>query len=188
MLARVERSRSDDSRFEFVSQFVGRTVIESRSSNGDLLEWSLQTALRQIANREYEFAISSLCQSIRETQSVAAYLLLAEAYLRDGQIEMAMVTLDVLEYVEPDLPEANLMKGFALRDKGDPDGARKCFRSAVATQPAMRVAWKELIDMAIDQGDPHGAARLLGEALRHSSKNGPLTEIQGSLSKVESVG
>ena len=187
MIARLEKSRADDKRLDIVSEFVGRAVSDSNMSNGDLLEWSMQTALRQIANREYDLAISSLCQSVRETQSVAAYLLLAEAYLRAGQIEMALVTLNVLEYVDPGLPEAQLMKGFVLREKGDNEESRKCFRAAVATEPSMRAAWKELIDMALDRGDPYEAARLLSEALRHSARNDRLMEVQGSLLEVESA-
>jgi tetratricopeptide (TPR) repeat protein len=187
MIARIERNKADDKRLNLVSEFVGRAVCASNASNGDLLEWALQTALRQVAGGEYDIAISSLCQSVRETQSVAAYLLLTEAYLRSGQVEMALVTLDVLQYVNPGLPEAQLMKGFVLRERGDYEESRKCFRAAVATEPSMRAAWKELIDMALDRGETYEAARLLSEALRHSTRNGQLMEIQGSLSEVKST-
>jgi tetratricopeptide (TPR) repeat protein len=187
MIARTEGSRSADERLDFVSEFVGRAVNTSDSSKGDLLEWSLQTALRQIARREYDLAISSLCQSVRETQSVAAYLLLAEAYLRDRQIEMALVTLDVLEYVESGLPEAKVMKGFVLREKGDHEESRKYFCAAVSANPSLRLAWKMLIDLALDRGDPHEAARLLSEALRYSTRNGHLMEMQRNLAEVESA-
>jgi predicted Zn-dependent protease len=187
MIARIERRGLDDERFDFVSEFVGRAMSASDLPNGDLLEWSLQTALRQIAGREYDLAISSLCQSVRDTQSAAAYLLLAEAYAQAGQAEMALVTLDVLEYVDPDLPEADMMKGFLLREKGDYEEARKRFRAAVQARPSLYAAWKELIDMALDRGEPYEAARLLSEALRHGSRNGRLMETQGSLSEVESA-
>ena len=187
MIARIKKSRSEDQRFDFVSSFVADAVNRSDLSLGEVWKWSLQIDIQRIINQEFELAISSLCQSVRETQCAAAYLLLAEAYAQSGQIEMALMTLDVLKYVDSDLPEAEMMKGFLLREKGDYAEARKCLQAAVRARPALRIAWKELIDMELDRGDPHEAARLLSEALRHDARNGQLIDIQGSLSEVNPV-
>lgn len=184
MMAQMKKTQPSGGRFGFVSDFVGRVVNESDSAPGELLKWSLHVDLQRVINQEYELAISSLCHSVRETQSSAAFLLLAEAYAQVGEVEMAVVTIDVLRCVDPNLPEAEMMKGFLLREKGDHAEARRCFQATVRARPFLGVAWKELIDMALEQGDHHEAARLLSEAIQHNTENRHLLEIQGSLSEV----
>ena len=60
-----------------------------------------------------------MIRAIRETQAPAAYLLLSEAYLRSGDADMAMITLDVLRCVEPDYPETDLMKKLLCMQSRD---------------------------------------------------------------------
>jgi Tfp pilus assembly protein PilF len=138
-MIQIKKTESDGDRFRFVSDFVSHAVERSDPMHGERAKRLFQLNLQQIINQEYAPAISSLRLSIRETQSTAAYLLLAEAYAQSGQTELALATLDVLRCVELDRAEAEIMKEFLLREHGDcaeaqifPDN------SAAADAPARR--------------------------------------------------
>ena len=113
------RLTPDDERIRLVSNAIARTDNQLGASENAFLKYSLQMDLRRILNKQYDAAISSLIRSIRETQAPAAYLLLSEAYLRSGDADMAMITLDVLRCVEPDYPEADLMKKLLFMESRD---------------------------------------------------------------------
>jgi hypothetical protein len=107
-----EQAESDAARFRFVSDFVLYAAKRCDPLHGAPLQRSLRLNLDRIVNRNYGQAVCNLRSSVRETQSAAAYLLLAEAYAQSGQTEMALATLDVLQCVEPDRAEAEIMKRF----------------------------------------------------------------------------
>ena len=101
-------------RFSFVSNCVMHAAKRCIPENNGPLKRSLQMNLWRIFRQEYTPAVCDLCCAIRETQSSAAYLLLAEAYAQAGQTEMAMATLDVLQCVKPDRSDAETMKRFLV--------------------------------------------------------------------------
>jgi predicted Zn-dependent protease len=117
--------------------------------------WNLlQMDLGRIRSGNYADAVSSLCHLIRETQSPAAYILLTEARARMGQSDLALVTLDVLGYVEPGYVEARLMRGLILCEQGTMTEAREALQSVFRVKPSIPLAWQDLIDIALEQGYP----------------------------------
>lgn len=119
----------DDERIRLVSNAIARTDNRLGASENAFLKYSLQMDLRRILNKQYDAAISSLIRAIRETQAPAAYLLLSEAYLRSGDTDMALITLDVLKCVEHDFPEADLMKKLLCMESPDYAEAYNGFHS-----------------------------------------------------------
>lgn len=172
-------------RLAVIMAYIEQLERHEPGAASGLLECALEMDVERILKREYDAAISSLCQCVRETQSPAAYLLLVEAYARSEQSELALVTLDVLSYVEPEMVEAQLVKGYVLRETGRSADARQCFERAAVARPSSRAAWRALIDMALERGEAHEAARLLNDALRNRAVGDTLTGIQGSLAAME---
>lgn len=134
----------------------------------------LQMDLERVLAGECGTAISSLNQLIRDTQSPVAYLLLAEAQLRDGQHGMALVTLDVLSYLRPDFPEGLVVKGLLQWEYGSSTEGEASLHAAIETDPSLELAWRSLIGIARLRGASHEAAHLLSEmAYYHPGRGDP---------------
>jgi hypothetical protein len=140
MIFKLKTPEPDSERFRFVSDFIRYTAERCNPEHDSSLKQSLQIGLQHIINKEYRPAVCSLRCSVRETQSVAAYLLLAEAYAQSGQTEMALATLDVLRCVKPDRSEAEMMKEFLRQEEDN----KKSFRTVVRTRMALRAERNEL--------------------------------------------
>jgi hypothetical protein len=119
MISQVNQTGMDEVRFRLVSDFVQRAIAECDPVHSKMLKRSLQTNLQRMFNRKYTQAVCDLRNSVRETQSPAAYLLLAEAYAQSGQPELALATLDVLRCVHPTRSEAEIMKRLLLQNNGN---------------------------------------------------------------------
>ena len=94
----------------------------------------------------------SLNWLIGQTQSPAAYMLLAEAHVRQGDIGLALTTLDVLSYMEPGFTEGVLMRGLVECEYGTAAEARSTLRAVVESRPSFLAAWKALIALTREQG------------------------------------
>ena len=111
-------------------------------------------------------AVANLLNITRATQSPPAYLLLAAANMKAEEWENALTVLDILHGIEPDLPEANLLKGFVHGYFNRFGEGKSCLQAAVKKAPDFGSRWIALIEMAMAEGSNHEAARFLTEALR----------------------
>jgi predicted Zn-dependent protease len=111
-------------------------------------------------------AAANLLNIAKATQFPPAYLLLAVANMEAEEWENALTVLDILHSIEPDLPEANLLKGFIHGYFNRFGEGKGCLQAAVKKAPRLRLAWIALIEMAMAEGSNHEAARFLTEALR----------------------
>jgi len=143
------RCESNSARFRFVSDIVMHAAEKCDPMHNEPLKRSLQINLQRIFNREYDPAVFNLRYSVRETQSPAAYLLLAEAYAQAGQTELALATLDVLQCVEPDRSDAEMMKSFLVPDNDNCAKEKKCFQAAVKPRMPLRTARNTLAGIFI---------------------------------------
>ena len=139
-------------RLAFIETCVDQCT-DSRALTRSTMWNLLQMDLGRIRSGNYDDAVSSLTQLIRETQSPAAYLLLAEARVRMGQGDLAMVTLDVLGYVEPQFVEARLVKGLILCEQGAMTEAREALQSVFRVKPSIPPTWQTLMDTALERRD-----------------------------------
>jgi hypothetical protein len=134
---------------------------------GIRLRESLRRDLELIQRGRCQMAIDHLNEIIPGTQSPVAYLLLAEAYLRDGEPTLALATLDILSYVEPGFTEGALLRGLVECEHGTAADARTTLRAVVESRPSFLVAWKALIAVAIEQGAHQEAEQLRDKALQY---------------------
>ena len=98
--------------------------------------------------------------------------------MKADEWENALKVLDTLHYIEPDLPEANLLKGFVYGYFNRFGQGKSCLQATVEQAPQLRLAWIALIEMAMAEGSNHEAARFLNEALRADPHNMQLLQSQ----------
>ena len=84
-----------------------------------------------------ELAVANLLNIARATQSPPAYLLLAAANMKADEWENALTVLDILHCMEPDLPEANLLKGFVHGYFNRFGQGKSCLQAAVEQAPRL---------------------------------------------------
>ena len=98
--------------------------------------------------------------------------------MKADEWENALTVLDILHCMEPDLPEANLLKGFVLGYFNRFGQGKSCLQAAVEQAPQLRLGWIALIEMAMAEGSNYEAARFLTEALRADPHNMELLQSQ----------
>lgn len=144
----------------------------------DRLRNTLREELRRIEEGNPELAIANLLNITKATQSPPAYLLLAAANMKADEWENALTVLDILHCLEPDLPEANVLKGFVLGYFNLFGQGKSCLQAAVEQTPQLQLGWIALIETAMAGGSNHEAARFLTEALRADPHNMELLRSQ----------
>ena len=179
MNARLEILYRSGQFSKFLSQVVERAGHGYPiGSEQDGLRNSLREELRRIESGNPELAVANLMNIARETQSSQSYLLLAAANMKADEWENALRVLDSLHYIEPNLPEANLLKGFVYGYFNRFGQGKSCLQAAVEQAPQLRLAWITLIEMAMAEGSNHEAARFLNKALRADPHNMQLLQSQ----------
>jgi tetratricopeptide (TPR) repeat protein len=91
---------------------------------------------------------------------------LAMLFWRQGKDEEAIAALNEALRVRPTMPEALLLYGDILRDRGDPDGALQKYQEAVRVDPDYSWAHYSLARQFWDQEKDEEAIASLEEALR----------------------
>ena len=179
MNARLEKLYRSGQFSKFLSQVVERAGHGYPiGSEQDRLRNTLREELQRIESGHPELAVANLMNITRATQSPHAYLLLAAANIKAEEWENAMTVLDILHCIEPDLPEANLLKGFVHGYFNRFGHGKSCLQAAVEQAPHLRLGWTALIEMAMAEGSNYEAARFLTEALRADPHNMPLLQSQ----------
>lgn len=168
------RTKFIDEGLYFISSYVERSTFEGGNHDGS--KHRLLKHLAALREGKNHGSINALTKLVRETQSPAAYLALAGAQLCARAFDSAIITLDVLLYQQPELPEAELMKGIVHLEAGDPAEARALIHKAVESKPMLWSGWKLLIELALQRGDRADAQQLISEALWHDPRR---TDLPG---------
>jgi len=116
-----------------------------------------------------------------QTHAPAAYLLIAEAQMLINDWHNAEATLQELERWNAELAENNLLRGLILAALHQPAEARQQLQLAVQRKPGLRLAWKALMQLALDEGKLYEAARLFSEALRYGCCHPNFLTLQSCL-------
>lgn len=110
-----------------------------------------------------EQAISSLREALLyDPRSPHLHARLAELLAGDGRVAAAEEEAEAALALDPRHGPSLLLAGRIAAARGRPDQARARFAAAADAQPRDADAFRELIRLEIEQGDPEAAARAAG--------------------------
>ncbi len=134
-------------------------LIKAVNLNPDFTEAVLLLAELKIRTGDLSSTIVSLKQLIqRQPQTARAWLLLADAYRAQDNLDDALSTYRRYEELFPRSPQVSFQMGLVYVQRGKRDEARRSFESALAQDPDCLPALDQLV--ALDVMEKHYAAAL----------------------------
>lgn len=148
----------------------------------DNARYRTAVAMSQLAGGASEAALATLNRLAATDEGTVADMALVSAHLRMGRTADALAAIDRLEKKRPDDPMVWQLRGRALSQRRDVDGARAAYEKALALNPGYFAATAALSQLAWSQGQPEQAVQLLRDAVQRDPRN-----LQATLALAEAM-
>jgi len=125
--------------------------------------------LSLLAQGRTQEAIRPLKRALRLQPDPETHFNLALAHLALGDEDAVLTQLDAAIELRPYMAVAWKYRGQVLNTRGDYPGAKDAFIRSLQLQPADSDAYRQLVELLRQMGDPEAAARYLEVGLRVSS-------------------
>lgn len=143
----------------------------------DQTEARTALAIAQLSKGDTIGGLNALDAIASKAENDAADLALIGAALRAGDHPRALSAVERLQRKQPGSPQPHHLRGVVLRAKGEREGARASFESALKAQSDFPAATAALVAMDVADLKVDSARRRLDEAMARNAAN-PLLWLQ----------
>ena len=156
-----------DARLEGAAHRALVRALEDAPRNADLLEALTALALRA-GDHDAAIVHAGSALSIDPARG-RLYALLSEARRSSGDLEGALTAIEDGLLASPNDPLLHTERGLVLSERGDGEAAARAWRMVLDERPLYPPAYTNLAAHVMHRADTLAAARLVDDALSHSS-------------------